>query len=477
MRCSRRTMTYDRDALLRAVQARSLSRFLRDAWPAIEPGEYVHGWHVDAICQHLEAVTRGEIRRLAIAIPPGTAKSLLTAVFWPAWIWGPAGRPQTRIIATSHSERLTVRDNLRCRRLITSDWFQRRWRLELAGDQNAKTRFELDAGGWRDALPFRSLTGSRADVVVIDDPMTVDQAASDAERESVAATFLESVPTRLADPRRSAIVLIMQRLHHQDPIGIAMARDLGYELLRLPMEYEPDAACQTSIGWRDPRSTPGELLWPARYPPDVCASLRATMGAYAWAGQMQQRPVPREGGLFRRDWLPIVERVPEGRRVAVRRWDIAATVGGGDWTAGVRMSRVDGRYYVEDVVRLRGSAREVEAAMVRCAHQDGRDVAIGLPQDPGAAGKLLIAYHAQALAGYVVRPQRETGSKVQRAEPLAAQAEAGNVSLVRGTWNEALIEQATLFPSSAHDDIVDAMAGAFAMLTTAARPALSMPSG
>ncbi|MEC7161114.1 MAG: terminase, partial [Pseudomonadota bacterium] len=317
---------------------RSLSNFIRLAWPVIEPGQtYVHGWHIDAMAEHLEAVARSEITRLYIAVPPGSMKSLMVSVFFPAWRW--IDQPSTRVIAASHAERLAIRDNMRCRRLVQSDWYQSLFgdRVQLVADQNAKTKFENTATGFREAMPFTSLTGSRGDFVGIDDPLSVDDAASPAKREAVTQTFLEAVPTRLNNPNRSAIVAIQQRLHERDVIGVIEAKELGYDALVIPMEYEPEAARVTSIGWRDPRTKAGELMFPERFPRDVLDGLRASLGGFAWAAQMQQRPVPREGGMFARHWFEVVDAPPAGAR-RVRRWDLAATAASGandpDWTVG-----------------------------------------------------------------------------------------------------------------------------------------------
>lgn len=460
----------------RELCSRSLSAFIREAWAVIEPGQpYIHGWHIDAVAEHLEAVTAGEITRMYVAIPPGTMKSLMTSVFWPAWEWGPKGLAHTRIVATSHSERLAIRDNLRTRRLIQSEWYRARWpEVVLVSDQNAKTKFENTATGFREAMPFGSLTGSRGDRVIIDDPLSVDDAASEAKRESVNTTFLEAVPTRLNNPDRSAIVCIMQRLHERDVIGVIEAKQLGYEALVLPMEYEPERKCQTSIGFSDPRTADGELLFPERFTPAVIERDRKAMGSYAWAGQMQQRPAPREGGMFKRSWFEIVNAAPASTR-KVRRWDLAGTeakgTGDPDWTAGLLLSESGGIFYVENVTRLREAAAGVERALINTASADGRHVPIVVPQDPGSAGKSYAGSLIRLLAGYVVRAERETGSKEVRAAAVSAQAEAGNVKLVRGPWNEAFLDEVCMFPNGAHDDQVDVLSGAFnSLLTKASAP-------
>ena len=284
----------------------SLSSFIRMAWPIIEPGQpYVHGWHLDAISEHLEAVTAGEISRLLINIPPGMMKSLQVGVFWPCWEWGPKGLPSTRYVCASHAQKLAIRDNLRARRLLASDWYQDRWGdlVKLTSDQNEKMKFENQATGFREAAAAGSITGARGDRVIIDDPLSVDDARSEAVRESVNEWFLEAVPTRLNNPDRSAIVVVMQRLHEDDVSGVILAKDLGYDHLMLPMEFEPQRRCMTSIGFSDPRTEEGELLFPERFPRSVVERDKVVMGKYATAGQFQQAPMPKGGGIIRAtDW-------------------------------------------------------------------------------------------------------------------------------------------------------------------------------
>jgi hypothetical protein len=166
-------------AARRELARRSLAEFARMAWPVLEPATKLKwGWALDGICEHLEAVSRGEIKRLLMNVPPGSMKSLLTGVIWPAWEWGPCSAPALRYLATAHKQDLAVRDNMKCRRLIQSAWFQRLWPIELTSDQNAKTKFENSATGFREAMAFTSMTGSRGDRVILDDPHSVDDANS-----------------------------------------------------------------------------------------------------------------------------------------------------------------------------------------------------------------------------------------------------------------------------------------------------------
>lgn len=440
----------------------SLASFARLAWPLLEPAtELKWGWALDAICEHLEAVTAGDLTRLLMNVPPGSMKSLLTGVIWPAWEWGPKGLAHHRFLATAHKQDLAVRDNLKCRRLIRSAWFQRLWPVGLTSDQDAKTKFENTSTGFREAMAFTSMTGSRGDRVILDDPHSVDDANSPIKLAADITTFREALPSRVNNDR-SAIVIVMQRLHEQDVS--AVAKTLNYEHLMIPMRYEADRGCSTSIGWRDPRTYDGELMFPERFPEKQVVELETTLGAYATAGQLQQRPAPRSGGMFQRSDFEIVDAIPAGRKQVVRAWDFAATeVKPGrrpDWTVGIRVSLIGDVFYVEDVVRGQWNPSTVEQTLVNTASQDGGDVSVRMPQDPGAAGKADAATKTKLLKGYAVKTVAPTGEKSVRARPASAQAEAGNVKLVRGLWNTAFLDELCVFPAGTNDDQVDAFADA-----------------
>ncbi|MGO1121225.1 phage terminase large subunit [Rhodovibrionaceae bacterium A322] len=464
-------------ALDRIDARHSLERFIRLCWPVLEPPgrPFQSNWHISALCDHLMAVSRAEITRLLINVPPGSMKSLSVAVGWPAWEWGPLAQPGSRFISASYAQRLALRDNIKCRRLIRSPWYQARWgrTFALSRDQNSKERFDNDQTGFRLATSVGGLgTGERGDRFIIDDPHNVHQADSPAVRETTLRWFDETVPTRLNDPARSAIVVVMQRVHERDVSGHILARELNYEHLMLPMEFEPERRCQTVLGFTDPRRSAGELLWPGRFSSELVAELKDTLGEYAAAGQLQQRPVPRQGGLFQRHWFSFVEAVPAGAD-RVRHWDLAASAERAgrdpDWTVGLLLARdSQGCFYLEDIQRLRADGPEVRRAIAATARRDGPSVQISLPQDPGQAGKVQAQDFARLLAGWRLSIERETGDKVTRAEPAAAQAEAGNIKLLSAPWNGVFLEEAALFPNSAHKDQIDALSGALALL--AAKP-------
>jgi predicted phage terminase large subunit-like protein len=301
------------DNIERRLCRESLSYFIEACWPIIEPAmPYSPNWHIDFICKHLEAIT-DEVQfedgsyynRLLVNIPPGCMKSLLVNCFWPLWEWGPKGMPHMRYICVSHSQDLAIRDGLRMRRVVESNWYKRLWpHVVLTSDQNQKTRFENTATGWRMAAAAGSITGARADRVVCDDPLSVSDAMSEQIKSTTNTWFLEAVPTRLSSPVKSAILVICQRLAEDDTSGIILDKNLGYDHIMLPMRYDPARSFPTKLGYEDERTEEGQLLFPNRFPIEVVDRDEKIMGPWAVAGQFAQSPEPRGGGIIpRKQWV------------------------------------------------------------------------------------------------------------------------------------------------------------------------------
>jgi len=292
-----------------------LYRFIKYFWDVLEPQtKFVDGWVLQAICLHLEAVTEGRLKRLVINVPPGSMKSLIVNVFWPAWEWGPKQLGHIRYVSFSYGAWLTERDNAKFRDLVTSKKYQRLY----GGPEGIKT---TEAGkikignsktGWKFASSVGGVgTGERGNRILLDDPHNVADGESDLIRRDTVRWFRESMSNRLNDMQQDAIVVIMQRVHEEDVCGTILDDGLPYEFLVIPMEYDPGRHCSTSIGWSDPRSVDGELAWPERFPQEVVDSLKTTLGPYAYSGQYQQSPEPRGGGIFKRDWW-VPHAVPLG---------------------------------------------------------------------------------------------------------------------------------------------------------------------
>lgn len=469
------------DEVQKELAERKLHHFIRQGWRQMDPAPYIHNWHIEVIGEHLEAVTAGEINRLLINIPPRCIKSISCAVALPAWTWAQERKPgqylrgpQVRWMFSSYAHTLSIRDSVKCRRLIESPWYQRRWgkRFQLADDQNTKIKFENDKGGYRLSTSVDGTnTGDGGDIIVIDDPHNATEVQSDAEIETVLTWWREGMSTRLNDPKHGAYIMIMQRLSDRDLAGHILAKETGWTHLCLPMEYERK---HPYVYGKDPRKKERELLWPERIGPEELEQMKSTLGSYGTAGQMQQRPAPQEGGMFKRDWFEIVGAIPVGSRCA-RAWDLAASDKeqgtDPDSTAGGRMWRArDKIFYIDQIIYEQRTGLAILNLIKQTAVLDGKGVPIFLPQDPGQAGKSQVESYIQQLAGWVVISHVMSGSKEARAKPWAIQAEAGNVKLVatgdkaQDAWIEKFLQSAVIFPNGRKDDDIDCISDCFETL-------------
>lgn len=300
----------------RAEYERSLERFLQGAWRYIDPSPFKTGNPIAAVAEHLEAVVDGDIKRLIINIPPRCAKSSLVSVAFPAWVWAqpqmtPTSGPGTQFLHASYARELAFRDSTKCRRLILSPWYKSYWgeRYSLRNDQNAKGRFDNTCGGSRLSTSVGSaLTGEGGNIIVVDDPNNAQEAFSEAKIQETIDWWDGALSTRLNDQKNGAFIVIQQRLSEQDLTGHILSKDVGeWTHLCLPMRYEPERSFQTVIGWEDWRSEPGELLWPERFGEREVELLERQMGPWTAAGQLQQRPEPKGGGVIKRDWWQLWE--------------------------------------------------------------------------------------------------------------------------------------------------------------------------
>jgi phage terminase large subunit-like protein len=329
-------LTYVEEYNKRELATNSLHEFARQAWSHVEGDiPFIDGWHIGAICEHLEAVVRREIRNLLILIPPRCMKSTLVSVMWPAWVWIHA--PQERFLFTSYAASLSRRDSLGCRRLIMSEWYQARWgdRYKLRKDQNTKGRFDNDMNGYRLATSVMgSSTGEGGSFLVFDDANNAKDGESEVKREGTNDWWSQVMSTRLNDPKKGCKVGVQQRLHERDLAGYIMENDVYKQWTRLilPMEFEGSRKAKTIILpstkgkiWEDPRTKEGELLWEPRIGKHELKVLKAELRTeYRIAGQLQQRPAPASGGIIKKSWFKWwkEERPPKLIQI-IQSWDTA----------------------------------------------------------------------------------------------------------------------------------------------------------
>jgi predicted phage terminase large subunit-like protein len=496
----------------------SFGDFIKAGWHHVgEPQPFLSNWHIDCLADHLAAVARRQIRGpgpLIFTMPPRHMKSRAANVFLPAWIWaqdpdpeedghGFKVRPSTlmgpgvKFAYLSYVQRLSNDHSVACRQLVESDWYQSRWGDRVKLNYKQKEQFGNFSGGNRRALSFSSITGFGADIIVVDDAHDIKNVESKVKREATLRVWDEVLPTRLNDPKTGMFIVIMQRSHERDLIGHILAKEFGGIHVCLPAEFESrhpyiflnpkwpvpretdssngsDGGPKVGETWRDFRNE-GEPLWKSRFPDNELKRWSSSMTSHAAAGQLQQRPTAREGGLFKRVWFDNpVKYVPNMARMHLTRaWDLASASDPSadpDWTVGLLMARdpETSCLYILDVTRVRLSPGAREEKIVTTARFDqaygAASYNVRIPQDPGAAGKFEAHHLVGLLQGYAVSVEPEQGSKENRADPFAAQCEHGMVRLLEAAWNQSFVEELCAFPNGDHDDQVDAASAAFRAL-------------
>lgn len=450
---------------VKSLVARSdLSTFVRHCWDLIEPTNPIKwNWHLTEFCNILTDVKNGKIKRLIVNVPPGTSKSLFFSVFFNAWVW--SDDPSQRFLTFSYTDDNTIRDNIRLRDIVRSDWYQESfWKhkqVSLASDQWAKVRFNTSAKGWRIASSVGGVgIGEHPNYIIIDDPIKAEDARSETKRRNCNEWMSTTISTRLA--LDATIILVMQRLHEDDLSGFLLSKS-GWEHVCFPMRFETRKANEQDVrnvpDPRDKRTIKDELLWPEQWNEEKVNGEELLLGLAA-SGQLQQRPVPEGGALFQREWFEFVDAHPTDIELC-RGWDIAESEDSGDWTVGVKMGRCRRTrlFYVIDVVRIRKTL--IDSLILATAKMDGVRCKI---REGSGSGKATIKARSIDLAGFDYAASPETskeGDKIQRSNPFRAQCEMGNVKIVRGVWNDQYLSVICSFPQGKWDDDVDASSNAF----------------
>lgn len=481
--------------------AGTLAKFVRHAWPVLEPATpYLHNWHIDLICEYLEALYAGEQTRLLFNVPPRYMKSSLVTIFGPVWDW--IVRPHHRFLFTSYAASLSTKHSVDRRTLIESDWFHARFgdRFRLASDQNVKTEFSNDKRGHMTATSMAgTATGRGADYVVVDDPQDPKKAASDIQRERINTLFDQTFSQRLDDKRKGGIVVVMQRLHESDLTGHLLEQDEEWTHVRLPNpELRPTTVVFPKSGRAIERDR-GDILWPAREGEEEIARARIALGSQGFAGQYGQEPAPVEGGMFKRKWWkfwkpegvelppiridlgetgvhePEVIDLPVGFDQRLQSWDCAfKDTKASDYVVGQVWGARGAQRFLLDQMRDRMSFTETLDAM-RLMTEQHPEAYAKLVEDKANGSAVIDTLKVELIGLIPVEPQ---GGKEARASAVSPQAEAGQVFLPHpaiAPWVYDLIEECAVFPNGAFDDQVDALTQALLRLARTQRESVSVP--
>lgn len=489
---------------MRELTKESLFYFIQYFWPEYSQQPFVPNWHIEYICSELEDIARrvaaGEPRKhdLIINVPPGTTKTAMVSIMFPIWCW--VNWYWMRFITASYTAPLSLESAESCREIIRSDRFKYTFpEIDIKDDKDTKSNFRIIKrdfpkntghearqllGGNRFSTSVGgSVTGFHAHIIIADDPIDPNRVMSDIEIKKANHWMDTTLPFRKVNKNVTATILVMQRLHQDDPTGhwlelngikkdqaghwVYPEKDPKIRHICLPGEiknyaknvHPPELKSRYVDGLLDPN----RLNW-------FALNDLLTRGQYVYGGQVGQDPVPLGGGMFKIENVTVLSRMPEPYEIVstVRYWDKAGTEGGsGAFTAGVKMSKLkNGSFLVEDVKRGRWSTEKREEMIKRCAESDGYKCKVMVEQEPGSGGKESAEATLKNLAGFSAGKDRPTGDKVYRADPYSVQVNLGNVKILHAAWNVEYLDELKNFPNSTFKDMTDASSGAFAKLTS-----------
>lgn len=464
-----KSQTITRAKLEAEVCRESFYEFFLRFWPSLVSEKLVENWHLKYLCEELQIVAERVFKRLPkeydliINLPPGSTKSTICSEMFPAWCW--ARDPSIRSICGSYTDRVSDELADKCYRVLTCDKYRELF-PEVELEKEAIRMLKTTKGGERITTSTGgSITGMHGHFILIDDPINPKKAVSDIELKNANDWFDHTLLSRMVDRSITPVILVMQRLHQNDPSEHMLEKRETSPVreIVLPDRISDDVR---------PRSLRGcyvdGLFDAVRLPEAVLERTAAELGAYAYAGQYQQRPTPMGGGMFKTDMIRL-ETTPTLMRQVVRYWDKAGTSPSpgrkAAWTVGFKLGLdIDRNLWILDVVRGQWEAYQRERIILQTAQTDGPTVLIGVEQEPGSGGKESAQATLKNLMGFRVRVDCPRGDKILRAEPFSEKVNGGIVRMVRAPWNATVLNEFMFFPFSKYKDIVDAASGAFQMI-------------
>jgi predicted phage terminase large subunit-like protein len=423
---------------------------------------FIPAYHVDAICEHLEWVSAGEIQRLIINIGPGYAKSIIVSVMWPAWMW--SWRPGWRSIFGSYDGDLSTRDSVRSRTVLTSEWFRdtfkQAWRFTT--DQNVKSYYRNNKMGERLATSTTGKgTGFRGHCVAVDDPVNAKDRNNVDLHKSVCDWWDKTMSSRNVDPRLVSRVVIHQRLHKLDLTGHLLKKG-GYQHLSLPTEFDPKrrAVTVTRSGatWMDRRTKPRELLFPEFFTPEVVEQAKTDLGTPQFEAQHQQNPQGDEGSIFHREDFKFYRKrdLPPVWQEEIQSWDFAfKKTTDSDFVVGQVWARLAARCYLRFERRGRMGFSESKKAITEISAA-WPSAGAKLIEDK-ANGPAIIDELKESIDGLIAAS--DPGGVLAQAWAVQPFVEAGNIFIPDpADWPEVedWLEEVCAYPNGVHDDRVAA---------------------
>jgi predicted phage terminase large subunit-like protein len=430
--------------------------FVHRCFQTVTPGEqFAMNWHLRAIAHKLDQVRRGQLRRLIIAMPPRSLKSICASVALPAFVLG--HDPARKVICVSYSDGLAGKHADDCRRVMMSDWYRELFPDTRIARSTANETITTRRGVRLTTSIGGTLTGRGGNLIIVDDPMKAQDAMSESAREAVKEWFTGTLLSRLDNKETDAIVVVMQRVHVDDLAGHLIAAG-GWEVLTLPAIAEVDEVIELGRGKVHHRQA-GEALHPGREGQATLAALRVEIGSLAFSAQYQQAPVPAAGNLIQREWLRFYDTPPDRRSddVVLLSWDTAMKASEtADYSVCTAWLFRGEAHYLLDLVRERLEFPDLKRRAI-ALHMRWRPMAT-LVEDKGSGTSLLQELRTLGQPGIPFQP---SGDKMFRMGAQSVRFEGGSVYMPRAApWLDGLIAELLAFPAGRHDDQVDSVSQA-----------------
>ncbi|BBI98694.1 hypothetical protein FGKAn22_03870 [Ferrigenium kumadai] len=439
--------------VLSAILRRNLQAFVFQAFDREEVKDGLRPTQaIRLICETLQEVTEGDVRRQIINLPPRTLKSFICSICFPAWLLGLD--PSTKIIVISHDKNLVHTLAYRCRQIIESKWYQEAFPgTALQPDFAGTLHFKTTAGGGVLATSVGSgLTGHGGDWIILDDPIDASDAYSGVERKNVNTLFDGKITSRLDNRSEGKILIVMQRLHAEDLCGHLQGRTT-YRHLVVPLVAEADTVYRAGkFEWRRPA---GDIIDPQSYTAEEVEVLRRESPAHVFQAQYQQAPILLDSGIVKADWFGRYDNVPLNAHKVIFSCDFGQTTGETSSYSCVLVIRTDGvNHYLAHVLRKRAAFAELQNDLLRLAGQYTPNSVLIENAALGTAMISALREHRLTICS-IPRP---TKSKIERLEAVLHLLNGGNVLLPNaGNWLSDFFEEMCSFPTSPHDDQVDAL--------------------
>jgi predicted phage terminase large subunit-like protein len=436
---------------LRAMLALDFRAFIEFTFGVLRPGTpFRPNWHIDAMAHKLSQIASGEVKRLIITLPPRNLKSICASVALPAWFLG--HHPSERVVAVSYSDALAKTHANDFRKVVSDPLYQATFPA-MRVSRDTDSEIHTTVRGRRYATSIEgTLTGRGGNLVIIDDPLKLNDAHSDAARARSIEWYRSTLVTRPDDKRAARIVVVMQRVHEEDLVGYLLEQG-GFEVLNLPAIAQSNSSHELGDGQVYERSQ-GELLHPTHEPAEVLRELKKNMGSYAFSAQYQQSPIPPGGRIIKRKWLSrygSLSREPRDRILI--SWDIALSEAeAGDYSAGVVLLCRGENFYVLDVVRGKFPFDQLKR-QIMALKQSYPGSTLLIEESPISHG-LIQSLSESRINVVSFRPDRDKQARVISQSDLF---EGGSVMFPeKAPWLDDLVHELLAFPGR-HDDQVDAL--------------------